>query len=285
MPEGIKSRQVQWTFEGNFVNDSNQPCADCSVNYWTNSAKLTNETTSAWWISGSYNPPATYTARLTETLTLSNGSTLVLSAKGLFRMYRPQATISAITTRVTVTNNTIWFGVPGFGDGITFDHTLAIPTNSSGSVFAGTNEWVQVNYNTLGVYQDIHSTNYVRVQNGPAPFGDYPIPYTNLFADVETGKFIPVDSPRSPLPATGFVRVEISDDFKMWMMFKPTGGNSVPLNVVSWQWQGVATNSGSGTWGLATSPTNHTMDPVGVPTEVYPLWKSRLDDFHWNPPQ
>ncbi len=108
VPAGIATKTVQWTFDGNYLNASNLPCADCSVNYTTNSALLTNETTSAWWVSGSMSPPATYSARLTETLTLSNGSLVVVSGKGMFSMLRPTPTFNA-EVRETVRVDTDWF--------------------------------------------------------------------------------------------------------------------------------------------------------------------------------
>src|SRR5439155_10485102 len=106
----VASRSVQWTFEGHFLNDSNQPCTDCSVNYTTNFAKLTNDTTAAWWVSGG-NPPVTYTARYVETLKLNDGSFLTNSAQGLFSMLRPLPEFHAeIRDDVRVGTN---FGVNG----------------------------------------------------------------------------------------------------------------------------------------------------------------------------
>ncbi len=274
----------------NVVNDGTNafPAADSSTVYFLNAASKANEVlTNCWWVSGGFNPPHTYQATFRQTLSFSNGQQVEVECAGVFHMYRPKATISAITpSPVTVTGNVIRFGTAGmglYGAGIVFDHTLVIPANSAGSIFAGTNEWIQVDYTTPEVFKDINAISYSKVQNGPAPFGDYPIPFGELYTDTDSGKRIPFDSPHTVLPASGFVHYEASDDFKMWMMFKPSGGNIVPLNVVSWHWHGIATNSGVGTWGLASDPGDHSDNPEGAATEEYPLWKSNLRRFHWNP--
>ena len=294
-PAGVTATNFRWTLTGTYVNDHTNAGPGSSENYFQNANLLTNEVlTNCWWVSGGFSPPQTYQATVTYTLVSTNGTPPKSDvAKGRFNMYRPTATISALTTRVTVTNYNgqpqILFGVyqllPGFdAPGITFYNTLTIPTDSSGYVFRGTNEWVQVNYSTPEVFQGINSTNYQKVQNGSDPYGDYPIPYQVFMTDPDTGRDTPYDRPKTPLPSSGFVRYEASDDFKMWMMFRPESGIAVPLSVVSWRWHGIATNSGTGTWGLASSPGDHTVDPVGTPTEVFPLWKSDLRRFHWDPP-
>jgi hypothetical protein len=80
----------KWEFGGTFVNESNQPCATCSLN-WTNNPDLqTNETTSAWWTSGEHGfPGAVYLAQLNQGLTFSNGQTAKIIVQGKFNMHRP----------------------------------------------------------------------------------------------------------------------------------------------------------------------------------------------------
>jgi len=79
----IMSRTIKWTLDGNYVNACTQPLSTSSTNYFTDGAPLTNSVTSAWWVSGSANPPATYGVRLAENLTFSNGSQVVVAGKGL----------------------------------------------------------------------------------------------------------------------------------------------------------------------------------------------------------
>ena len=275
-PPDIASKTYKWQFNGNYLNDTNPPSCDyCSANYFRNSNLLTNETPQNWWVSGSFDFPASYPVQLKESLTFSNGQSAVVMAYGGIQMYRPNGKISASTTRVTVISNLLWFCDLDVADGIIFSNTLAIPTN-----FSGSTNWAQVLFSINVVFQGANSTNYVRHQNGADPYGDYPIPYGEFLE----GTHIPADSPAEVLPNSGYVRCERSDSFRMWMMFEPPGGIWVPLRAVDWRWHGIATNGPSG-WGLASSPDDHTVNPPDFPTENYPLWNSDVHSYHYVPPR
>jgi hypothetical protein len=60
----------------------------------------------------------------------------------------------------------------------------------------------------------------------------------------------------------------ISDQFTMYLMFKPSGGNWVTLTKVAWEWGGAATWSGTN-WNL-TGPINHVIS--NSDSTDYPQW-------------
>jgi hypothetical protein len=63
----------------------------------------------------------------------------------------------------------------------------------------------------------------------------------------------------------------------MWMMFKPDGGQWVPLRAVNWSWSGSATNN-AGTWTLESGST-HSVNPSSFDTTTYPQWNSNVTNF------
>ena len=53
---------IKWTLSGAYVNDGTNVVPggtfpNSSINYFVNANLLTNQTTSAWWVSGAFNPP------------------------------------------------------------------------------------------------------------------------------------------------------------------------------------------------------------------------------------
>ena len=291
LPPGVASRKVQWTFEGNFLNESNQLCANCSPNYATNQAKLTNETTSAWWVSGA-NPAATYSAQLIETLTLSNGSTVVVSGKGLFSLLKPQARMDAITGTLALdthmydglNNNGIpqytfglHYGVPTLSDtnsvygppGIVISNYVSLPAGFSGSA-----QFVQVINSYLLRYQSTNGS-WIRAA-GAGLDGSSPYPTMTSSNRME-------DSPASNInePPCQSQRMSMSNSFVTFLEFKPTvigEAHWVPLRKVPWTVAGegilVGTNCLPSDWVGTNFMT--TPNPADMPTEDYATWTNKV---------
>ena len=285
VPAGIASKSVQWTFEGNFLNDSNQVSADASVNYTTNKAKLTNETTSAWWVSGGLNPPATYTARLTETLTLSNGSTVVVSGKGMFAMYRPLPAFSAvIRDSVRVGTNFSAGGIidPGFrlqfgintalsnaGIALIYSNAPTIPntTNTYGRYFI-----TQIVSSFHQRYNLRDGTNCVGTElagNGLDTQNPYDTP-----SELGFGEW--TDSPGGGLTTASWLTM--GGSFRSHLMFQPkpyTNSIPVPMFKTDWIWSGAArTNGPPNTWSLISS--NASVISKAVQSEDFPFWSMNI---------
>ena len=298
LPQGVQSKTAQWTFEGHFLNDSNQPCADCSVNYTANAAKLTNEITSAWWVSGGTNPPVTYTARLTETLTLSNGSTVIVSGKGLFSMLRPHARIDVQTGTPSFDTNLIYgmgpsgplytlglhYGMPTISGtntpGIVLSNYFFLPPEYSGSV-----QFVQVIDSYLIRYQtNTPVGSWIRAQ-GSGLDTSYPYPTIISSNRMEDSPGFDINGP----PFCESKRMSVSNSFQTWLEFRPAvSGDAhwVPLRKVAWTFGGegilVGTNCQPSDW-IGTNFIS-TPNPVDVETETYAHWTNIVvTPLHYDP--
>jgi hypothetical protein len=268
-----------WKFYGNYYNQHLYRCDDCSEDYKRAAYLLSTESPIIWWVSGSFDFPASYPVELKENLTFENGQTATVWAYGGIQMYRPKGKISALTTKVSVVPGANG-DVLGFIDlasnprhGINFYFTLDIPPG-----FSGEDKWIQVDYEPVAKLIDNNLVTHVEVMNGPAPYGDYPIPWELR----DNG--VPEDEPHLEL-RDDCTRAEASDTFSMWMMFEPPGGKRVPLRVIeNWYWHGVATN-GPGGWVLASSPDDHSTNPEDKETQDYPQWNSSAKKYHWETQQ
>ena len=270
IPPAIATETFKWRFFGSYLNDTNRPgCADCSENYFQNLSKLTEREPKNWWVSGNFDRPASYPVALQEKLVFANGQSAIVPAYGGIQMYRPKGKMTPVTSRVTIYINWLTFSDTDV-DGITFFNTLAIPAG-----FSGFSDWIQVMPSVRAALHYANGTDYNRVQDGSAPYGDYPIPYDEF---LKTMPKVPVDSP-GELLRIGCVKTERADMFSMWMMYTPPGGIWVPLREVDWHWSGSATNT-AGAWTIVSSDNG--VDPDFEQTR-YPEWNSAVKAYHWNP--
>jgi hypothetical protein len=71
------------------------------------------------------------------------------------------------------------------------------------------------------------------------------------------------------------------ETYNAYLMFKPTGLANiwVPLAVLTWAWGGEAV-SVNDNWGGPINPQN-TINPVGVPTNVFPIWDDNTSRGQW----
>jgi hypothetical protein len=72
----------------------------CSKSYFVNGNMLTNDATTAWWVSGGVGSPHSYSVKLTDGLFFQNGQYVSLHEEGRINMRRPIATIKTMTTEV-----------------------------------------------------------------------------------------------------------------------------------------------------------------------------------------
>jgi hypothetical protein len=275
VPQGVQSRSTQWLFDGIYYNDANQPSPAASINYTNNEDLLTNETTSAWWVSGGFNPPMIYAAQLSENLFLSNGRVLVLTASGLFNMYRPQARIFATTGTVALDTNYIdaqsgnhyfglhdgipsQYGVPG----ITFSNQVTVPAGFSANL-----QWVQVINSFALTFQTNDASGTWYIWSGTNGLdGQFPYP-ANRDGTAEDSPGVAI----TQLADLSYIAQNLSDsgNFTMWLELQPSGGAWVPIRKVNWSWTGAAWLSGTN-W-IPTILTN-TPNPADFDTQKYPSW-------------
>ncbi len=247
----------QWTVPG-YVISNYVVAADASSAVVVTNFPLNNSNVVFYWVDGASN-------RTVQCSAMVNGATV--TGQGAFNVLRPTATITATTSSVGIYDifNPPWlqfFDESSFQEGITFSGTMTIPFG-----FSGTNEWVQI---VLNPYRALHNTNgvwWVLADNGSGPYLDTSYPYTNVTANVA------IDSPGTPL-LNGYNEVTVTNRFKMWLMFKPTGGLWVPLKTVTWNWSGTALLSGTN-WVLANRSWS-TNPPDADAGTIFPQWNNNV---------
>jgi hypothetical protein len=278
LPENPEIGPFKWVFQGTYKNDSVQPYSNGSVNYFVNSDKLANPSTTAWWVAGqnSQQLVSQLNVGFGEGLTFANGQYVAIAAHGLFNMIRPQATVTAVTKAVAVDTNFDDNGTHGvfalhYGtsellilSGIELSRTV----NPLG---CGTLEWVQVLNHTAG---------HVQHSNGTWVSG-----YTkdDLYDVLDADPYAPSDSNGSMGDSPGiggnqFSDLSLTKDFNAgtWLMFTPSEGRRVPLKMVNWYWSGTAVRSGTN-WTLTAQ--NNNANPPSIDTVVYPQWTNNVGSF------
>jgi hypothetical protein len=159
--------------------------------------------------------------------------------------------------------------------GMTYFCTVRMPSSYTGNTNL---EWIQeVTYTNL-----VHSTNGFWYKKTITPFClDTDYPYNDI-ANAESEN----DSPASQI-LDGFDAVNYSENFTMWLMFKPDGANSqwIPLRKVSWAWGGagnLVTNGFAINW-VQTS-TNNPGNPTDAVSFDHPQWywnAANTNVFYW----
>jgi hypothetical protein len=205
-----------------------------------------------------------------------------LKAQATFNVLRPTAQI--ITTGGQVSLDTsndaglrLHCGVVFAQVGILFDVTnLSVP-----SQFAGNTNitWIQMaiaqnrqEQTDAGAWYQKRGTNLC--DGGVALGSPFPYGFDDTFRYPIT-----TDSPQSRNLADK-IAVNYSDTFDMWLMYQPNGGKWVPLQKVTWHWDGVGNWNGTN-WVMTshTDPGN----PSGSDTTVHPTWTGNNDDLTWQP--
>ena len=191
-------------------------------------------------------------------------------------MARPQARIVTTTTSALVATNSgyprLTFGttVQTNTVGINFNATLSLPPG-----FVGDTEWVQVVTVEQATRQRASDLKYDH-HNG---FGlDTQFPYPN---DPPSNPLHTDDTPDWNL-TNGYIEYNVlSQDFEMWLLFRPAGDPThwVPLRAVNWGWGGSATNTG-GVWLLEAGSGTNTVNPTDFDTLVYPQWTNNITNFN-----
>jgi hypothetical protein len=268
---GLLGVTNHWSFGGSFVNESNQACATCSINWTNDPSLLTNETTVAYWVSGGRTlPGATYQAELKLGLFFTNGQIAKLEERGLFAMLRPLPDFTARTQAVVAVDADYYVWRSTNRAGPTFLHFgNARSFAEDGIAFAYTNAPIKAGTNTYGTYSLVQvidsfiqrynvytdsngvcvagfETNIVSARDGDGTIGS-----------LSLGDHSPTDwsdSPCTPLGVAGWLWD--SRAFHSWLMFQPEPPSiCVPMYDVQWSWYGSATNypwgkrSGSATCG------------------------------------
>lgn len=219
---------------------------------------LTDTALSFYWVDEGDNRQVTYS------VTARNRS---YSGRATFNVKRP--TVDVTTSTGTVTVRTLSFseriyeltyGTPG----IRFTRTnLTIPSG-----FTGDTVWVQL-VNASRVRRRSDGTNDVSEGTGL----DSRFPYSSSDPNaIETA-----DSPGLRLTLE-YDYATVNDSFQTWLMFKPSGTNSiyVPLRRVNWSWAGAAERPGTLNWTLVPGSASNTQNPPDADSTTHPTWTRRV---------
>ena len=247
----------QWTVDGYAVGGYDVGSGTLTANFAT-----TNSIVSFYWVdSGS---KQVFCSAVCGGVSCSTNVTLMV--------LKPTAIISPKTYFVTIDGNILRFG-SSTNNGIIFYNSISIPNG-----FSGTNIWSQIITSDNWTETDTNGVIHGQFQNCNPPWGDLPTPYSASMAGATN--FTPVDWPSVPL-FNDYLSASVDDHFVMTMLFEPTGGIPVPLEAVTWYWQGAATNN-AGIWTIVGTPANG--NPSVSPTTTFPQWNCPWGVPSWNPP-
>jgi hypothetical protein len=257
----------QWTVPGyaisNYVVAADSSSAIVVTNFPLNKSNVV-----FYWIDGASN-------RMVQCSAMVNGKTLI--GQATFNVARPTVTIATVTGSVAIDNAygqpTLHYGIDSFGQtGISFSNAITMPTGSYN--YGNTNyaiEWVQA-----GIYyseqEETNDGSFTWYSN--TPFTNnvldtfYPYPPDSLSSAS--------DSPHSR-GLNNYIAVSRSDSYEMYLMFKPSGGQWVPLKTVNWNWGGVGTNA-IGVWSLSSHTNSTNLSDADAGT--YPIWTQNLTNFY-----
>jgi hypothetical protein len=286
-PIGATVSNIQWTLDGTFVNETNQPYPNGSVNYTNDPTLLTNPViTNCWWVSGGF-PPANYTASVTYTLVFLNGHPPIqMTNFGLFTMAQPLPhAIAQIRGQVAVDTNYYVGGNQAAGTNL----HLGVNSDSSnvGIAFGYTDAPLMPNStNTYGQYfitqvVQFYSQKYNLYDTNGVCANGY---VTNYYMGLDSSNFY---GPPSRLTTAGWSDgpsaalssahwLWLTNTFTTWLMFQPdptSGSIPVPMYSFHWYWAGSATN---GPWGEKSGAAG---TEAPSPTTQFPYWTNIIKGY------
>jgi hypothetical protein len=259
----------QWTVPGNTFSDY-VATAESSILYTNFPANNSNVV--FYWADGASN-------RMVQCSATVNGKTVI--GQATFNVVKPTAQI--ITTGGTVALDSYQSAIRlHCGDilgnvGMLFNVTnFSVPSQFAGNTNIN---WFQVatsqnrqEHTNSGTWYQKQGTNLC---DGGVSFGTtFPYGFDESFLYPIT-----TDTPQSDNLAN-YIGVNYSDSFDMYLMYQPNGGKWVPLQKVSWHWDGAG--SWNGTNWVLTSYSNPG-NPIGANTSTHPTWNGNTGDLQWQP--
>jgi hypothetical protein len=271
---------IKWTLTGNYVNDGTNVVRGgtfptSSTNFFPNANLLTNQTTSAWWVSGASSPPKVESATLAEGLTFPNGKYLVVGARGKFTIYQPEIPSANVPPPTySINTNGTDFLIYRMGEPIIWDLYVNANTN-----FRARLEYVQlINVtNSWDITNSSSGTVTTNNLNSAGQFwldGSYPYtaqgtagPYTNFTSPTNMG----FDDFPWMVGARPQSFASASFRFYTYACFEPLSPGSIPiaLGYYYWGWDGTLTYSG---WTISLT-TSNAITPTFTPQiSTLPIW-------------
>ena len=260
VPDDAIATNFVWVLQGNFVNESNQVCSVCSVNYTNNGDLLKNAViTNCWWTSGRFSPSTTYVATVYCELVFTNGnSTGHVSTKGQFKMHRPEVYgYEAGEDPYAIVDDDILSIVPGA------EFKADIRSAFDGQ--AGVTQ-LMTGYYTNGYY-GLKMLAADTIDNAEFNAGEVPV-NANAEATATNNRVRLSDEPK--LGCVG--QTEVHYNFTDYVRFKPTGADSIFVTLGKVQWHIYATavpyQSSYAVFGYPDGD----IDEDCAPSEEFPEW-------------
>ena len=278
VPQGLVMTSVQWTIPGETVAGYTQSQAAATAEYLTDADLAANPLTFYWIAAGS------------ETVTCD------YKVSGVVRQMTAVFTVLAPTARFTATITTERSPVD-VGPDLKHDLSMSLHlgTAKEGIDWSGTVTTVAGEAGQIATTQTI-CTDRLREDNAGnwTSFcsasdyicDDYPEePHDGGYVNDEswasigassTAKAEAADSPFEAME-TGYKFYNVDDDFENYLMYRPSGTNSiwVTLSVIEWHWDGSATYANN-RWSL--DPGSHPNKPgqgiKGSASTSLPEWDS-----------
>ncbi len=263
LPENDLASQIQWavpeTRVRNYVVTYTNPTSPTSATV-TPLTNLGDGTVSFYWINGGDGRQVTLSCVVNERQ---------VTRTATFNVKVPTVQASTSTGSVGITSSfgflEVAFGASG-SPGISFSRSINVPQG-----FSGQTAWVNVvNPSSRQIVDSMgtHTKNQVGL--------DSRFPYSINDPDAESTN----DTPGEQL-LSSYSSVSIDDKFEMWIMFRPSGQDSiwVPLKKVSWSWSASVTQSG-GNWSLGSNA--HSQNPAFQDTTAFPVWTKNNNTNQFN---
>jgi hypothetical protein len=263
---GSSLTNFQWMVPGYAVTNFYVSTDALQTNGYPVSLSATNnQAIYFWWADGATN-------RVVRCSATVNGKKV--TGQATFNVVKPTALITTISGTVALDGNFPILNIDGslitnifalhYGDldipGINIYKTISIPLG-----FSGSNQWVQIINSQVRGVQGTNGTWYLKQATNVLDTY-YPYPGNNTTVNDTPGEGIEGSIPVEAVSA--------ADNFSMCLMFKPTGGQWVPLKVVNWNWGGVGSLSGTN-WVLTSSNATNTIGDLFI----YPQWTNNIVNY------
>lgn len=251
-PLDIPVTRREWTIPGKKVADYICSLSSATVVEFTNTKNIS---TDFCWVNGAEGRVVKHS------VVAPDGSKF--EGKATFNVKKPTSTMTTSTGTVAADSNFnlpgIWlhYGDGGYHPGILFTQSTTNPPGISGE----TAYWqVVITSNSSrkadGIWDNIYLSNLLDTRGLAIAYSNNPVTS---------------DSPGLRLDNGNCTEAKVSDEFRMWLMFKPDEPDSiwVPLRSVAWSWSGKAKKKNS-KWQLTGA--HNTVNPRSSDTTNFPIW-------------
>jgi hypothetical protein len=282
-PGDLEVTDHQWTIGGNRIKSYTQSLNE-GVKVELESSDLEADTVEFYWIDGGEDIEVKY-----EAVVAGHPVSAVVNLD----VERPTATLTSVTTPleppISIRLGYLRFGYPAPNEeGIRWNAEVTAPDIGSGQI-----AFVQlVNlYRTRTLKDEGNTTEiwtsngqyYLDTSGGNPLYGDD----STTIGGGATQAHSKSDSPGSPLHSVsppGYQRRSANDNFRLYLMYKPSGDDSiwVTLRRLDWLWSGAAARNESDEW-VMESGQSSSQNPGSANSIELPLWPGRAQEIEWQP--